>query len=96
VFLGYCSAASDLAGTLLTFVEDDVGATVPDWQRDFKPGRSILVEIEEARLRCTTGVFLFTKDDPLNDETSGNQLLLEITSCSSRATSRAQKARVAS
>jgi hypothetical protein len=73
VFLGYCSAASDLAGRLLTFLEDDLGATVLDWQRDFKPGHSILEEIEEARLRCTTGVFLFTKDDALTDQTSDNK-----------------------
>jgi hypothetical protein len=63
VFLGYCGAASALAKELLAFLEDDLGATVLDWQRDFTPGRSILQEIEEARLRCTAGVFLFTKDD---------------------------------
>jgi predicted nucleotide-binding protein len=56
----------------LRFLEDDVGATVLDWQRDFAPGRSILDEIEEARVRCTTAVFLFTKDDSLSDATSGN------------------------
>lgn len=73
VFLGYCGAASDLARELLTFLEEDVGATVLDWQRDFMPGRSILEEIEEARLRCTTGVFLFTRDDALTDPTFGNE-----------------------
>jgi predicted nucleotide-binding protein with TIR-like domain len=72
VFLGYCGAASTLADRVLRFLEDDVGATVLDWQRDFAPGRSILEEIEEARVRCTTGVFLFTKDDGLSDTASGN------------------------
>jgi hypothetical protein len=72
VFLGYCGAASDLAHKLRSFLEKQVGATVLDWQRDFTPGRSILQEIEEARLRCTTGVFLFTKDDALTNPTSDN------------------------
>jgi hypothetical protein len=73
VFFGYCGAASDLARRLLTFLEEDVGATVLDWQRDFRPGSSILQQIEEARLKCTTGVFLFTKDDTLAEPESGNQ-----------------------
>jgi hypothetical protein len=73
VFLGYCGAASEVAGKIRTFLEDGVGATVLDWQRDFLPGRSILEEIEEARIRCTTGVFLFTKDDLPTESTSGNQ-----------------------
>ncbi len=71
IFLGYCSAASDLADRMLALLESDLGATVLDWRRDFKPGRSILEEIEEARTRCTTGVFLFTKDDLLSDGASG-------------------------
>ena len=65
VFLGYCSAASDLALELRNFLEHALDATVLDWQRDFAPGRSILEEIEEARSRCTAGVFLFTKDDAI-------------------------------
>jgi hypothetical protein len=71
VFLGYCGAASAVADRVSRFLEADVGATVLDWRRDFAPGRSILEEIEEARIRCTTGVFLFTKDDNLSDPTSG-------------------------
>lgn len=70
VFLGYCGAATDLAVRLAAFLEEDLGATVLDWQRDFAPGRSILEEIEEARTRCTTGVFVFTQDDPVTDSTS--------------------------
>lgn len=72
VFLGYCSASSSIAHDLRSFLEQEIGATVLDWQRDFKPGRSILEEIEEARGRCAAGIFLFTKDDELRD-TSGRQ-----------------------
>src|SRR5437870_3495973 len=60
VFLGYSGASTATAEKLRDFLENDIGATVLDWQRDFKPGRSILEEIEEARVRCTLGIFLFT------------------------------------
>jgi hypothetical protein len=65
VFLGYSGASAPTAALLREFLEKDIGATVLDWQRDFKPGRSILEEIEEARIRCALGMFLFTKDDVL-------------------------------
>lgn len=65
VFLGYSGASTSTAEKLRSFLEADIGASVLDWQRDFKPGRSILEEIEEARVRCTTGIFLFTNDDLL-------------------------------
>jgi hypothetical protein len=72
VFLGYSGASTPIAALLRDFLEKDIGATVLDWQRDFKPGRSILEEIEEARVRCTMGIFLFTRDDVL--ESSGSAL----------------------
>ena len=65
VFLGYSGASYTVADSLRDFLENDIGATVLDWRRDFKPGRSILEEIEEARVRCSLGIFLFTKDDIL-------------------------------
>lgn len=65
VFLGYAGSSAPTAALFRDFLERDVGATVLDWQRDFKPGKSILEEIEEARVRCTVGIFLFTKDDVL-------------------------------
>lgn len=65
VFLGYSGASTHTATLLREFLEQDIGASVLDWQRDFRPGRSILDEIEEARIRCTLGIFLFTKDDVL-------------------------------
>jgi Predicted nucleotide-binding protein containing TIR-like domain len=63
VFFGYCGSSSGIAGTIRTFIEQEIGATVLDWQRDFSYARTILEEIEEARQRCTGGIFLFTKDD---------------------------------
>jgi hypothetical protein len=65
VFLGCSGSSAKLAGNIRYFLEWEIGASVLDWQRDFRPGRSILAEIEEARVRCLSGVFLFTKDDPL-------------------------------
>jgi len=65
VFLGYCSTSRGLAQNLKRFLQSEIRATVLDWQTDFKPGRSILQEIEEASGRCSAGIFLFTKDDPL-------------------------------
>jgi hypothetical protein len=65
VFLGYSSSSMSTAVALRDFIENDVGATVLDWQRDFTPGRTILEEIEEARRKCATGIFLFTKDETL-------------------------------
>jgi predicted nucleotide-binding protein with TIR-like domain len=65
LFLGYSGASSAVATRLRKFLENEIQATVLDWKRDFKPGRSILQEIEEARSRCSAGIFLFTKDDKL-------------------------------
>jgi predicted nucleotide-binding protein len=39
--------------------------SVRDYQMDFRPGSSILEEIERASLSCTYGVFLFSEDDRL-------------------------------
>ena len=66
VFLGYCRTSSDTAGVIKDFIEGkDCCATVLDWTEDFREGRTILEEIQEAA-RCTTGgIFLFTPHDPL-------------------------------
>lgn len=73
VFLGYCSASSDTAKKVRTYLEKQLGVTVLDWKRDFKPGRSVLEEIEEASDRCTAGIFLFTKDDELHNASGVQQ-----------------------
>jgi predicted nucleotide-binding protein len=70
VFLGHCSSSSATADRLKMFLTT-VRATVLDW-KEFKPGRTILDQIEEAAARCSGSVFLFTKDDKLADNgTSG-------------------------
>lgn len=73
VFLGYSGASSPVADRLRDFLEKQLRVTVLDWRRDFQPGRSILEEIEEARRRCTIGIFLFTKDDELASSTTSGQ-----------------------
>lgn len=63
VFLGYSSGKTGTAQNLKRYLEGK-GATVLDW-KEFDSGPSILAEIEAAAARCTGGVFLFTRDDPL-------------------------------
>src|SRR5258706_3403106 len=72
-FLGYCGAAAKTARQIRDFLEKQLDATVLDWQRDFKYSRSIIEEIEEARVRCSAGIFLFTKDDLMSKPDSGRQ-----------------------
>lgn len=73
VFLGYSGAATSTATEIRDYLEQDLGATVLDWQRDFRFARSILPEIEEARTRCGAGIFLFTKDDDLANPGPGRE-----------------------
>jgi hypothetical protein len=67
IFLGYCGSSHATAKQLKAFLKKQLGATVLDWKADFKPGRTILQEIEEAASRCSAGIFLFTADDELTD-----------------------------
>jgi len=64
VFLGYCSKSAGTAAQIQIRLQR-LGATVVNWAMDFRAGTSILSEIESARTRCTSGIFLFTEDDPL-------------------------------
>ncbi|MGH9719965.1 MAG: TIR domain-containing protein [Bryobacteraceae bacterium] len=50
------------------FLSGNLGLTVMDWAMDFTGGGTILEEIERAARLCTCGVFLFTKDDPLDGD----------------------------
>ncbi|HEX6622832.1 MAG TPA: nucleotide-binding protein [Pyrinomonadaceae bacterium] len=68
IFLGYCGTSEGTAQNLKRFIELQIGATVLDWRTDFIEGRTIIEEIEEAARRTSGGVFLFTKDDPLEGE----------------------------
>jgi hypothetical protein len=67
VFLGYCSKKHRCAKEIRDYLEQK-GYSVVDWTRDFKKaGATILEEIEGASKRCRCAVFLFTKDDHLDE-----------------------------
>ena len=67
VFLGYCSKGKLAAQALQLFLTKELKLTVWDWAMDFTGGSSIIDEIERAAIRCSGGIFLFTKDDELQD-----------------------------
>jgi Predicted nucleotide-binding protein containing TIR-like domain len=64
VFFGYCSNSASTAAQIRACLVAH-GASVHDWAIDFRGGESILREIDDARTRCSCGVFLFSEDDPL-------------------------------
>ena len=68
VFLGYCSTSTDTAKKLKTFLKSEMQISVLDWRTDFSPGLTVLEQIQDAASRCTAGIFLFTKDDKLTDD----------------------------
>jgi hypothetical protein len=65
VFLGYCSSARSTASELTLFIEHQLGLRVMNYAMDFSPGPTIYEQIEAAARVCACGIFLFTKDDPL-------------------------------
>jgi Predicted nucleotide-binding protein containing TIR-like domain len=65
IFLGYCSRAKPTADALTLYIERELGAKVLNYSMDFRPGQSILEQIENAAKECVCGVFLFTKDDEI-------------------------------
>jgi hypothetical protein len=69
VFLGYCSKSRGTAA-LIQLQLEKLGASVLNWDMDFRSGRSILSEIENARA-CSYAVFLFSEDDPLEGMLGG-------------------------
>jgi len=70
VFLGYCSRAKATADALTLYLERELSVKVFNYAMDFRPGNSILEQIENAAKECTCGVFLFTNDDEM---ISGNE-----------------------
>jgi hypothetical protein len=72
VFFGYSSRAKGTAKKIRDYLEER-GATVMDWTRDFFGGGTILEEIDRADRLCSSGIFLFTKDDPLVRKSGSNQ-----------------------
>lgn len=67
IFLGYCSASSVVAKRLKIYLVKNLRLSVLDWATDFDPARTILQQIENAAERCGAGIFLFTADDLLAD-----------------------------
>lgn len=65
VFLGYCSEARSTASELTLFMERELGLRVQNYAMDFSAGPTIYDQIEKAARVCACGIFLFTKDDPL-------------------------------
>jgi hypothetical protein len=65
VFLGYCGQARATADALTLYLEHELKTTVVNYSMDFRPGNTILEQIETAAKECSCGVFLFTKDDEL-------------------------------
>ena len=65
VFLGYCSRAKATADALTLYLERDLNVKVLNYSMDFRPGNSILEQIENAAKECACGVFLFTNDDEM-------------------------------
>ena len=70
VFLGYCSQNQGTAAIIENRLTRS-GATVLNYQMDFRAGVSILNEIEEAAARCSCGIFLFGNNDPLKGTDGG-------------------------
>jgi hypothetical protein len=70
VFLGYCSQNQGVAAVIENRLMRS-GATVLNYQMDFRAGVSILNEIEAAAARCSCGIFLFGTNDPLEGTDGG-------------------------
>lgn len=64
IFLGYCSQNAGTAALIENRLTK-AGATVLNYQMDFRAGGTILSEIADASDRCSAGVFLFAENDPL-------------------------------
>lgn len=68
VFLGYCSKAKATADAIQLYLTKTLGLRVMDWAMDLTAGGTIIEQIEDAAKLCRCGIFLFTKDDPLEGE----------------------------
>lgn len=64
VFLGYCGKAKSTADALIAYLTH-LGVSVKHYGFDFVAGGTILEEIERSCRDSAVGIFLFTKDDPL-------------------------------
>lgn len=69
VFFGFCGKARPVANEIALWLQSE-GLRVRSYAFEFRPGQTILGEIERARRECAVGIFLFTKDDPIDSESS--------------------------
>lgn len=67
VFLGYSSKARTTAQAVHLFLRERMNLTVRNWEIDFAAAGIIIDEIETASRLCSGGIFLFTRDDILED-----------------------------
>jgi len=70
IFLGYCGSSTKTAQKIKSYLKNELGVRVLDWRTDFSPGLTVLEQIQDAALRCSAGVFLFTQDDKLANDSS--------------------------
>ena len=68
VFFGYCSESRQTAEQIQDQLTE-LGASVLNWEIDFHAGGSILSEIDNAKAKCSCGIFLFSEDDHFQGET---------------------------
>ena len=68
IFFGYCSRAQGTADAIIKFMMKGLGYEVIDWAVDFDTGSTIMAEISAAVRSSRCGIFLFTRDDPLEGD----------------------------
>lgn len=61
VFLGYCSQNAGTAAQIANYLINE-GATVLNYKMDFRSGASILNEIADASVRCSSGIFTVCRE----------------------------------
>jgi len=68
LFLGYCSKAQGTADAVIKYLIRTLRVEVIDWAVDFGAGVTIMDEISAAIRSCRCGLFLFTRDDPVEGD----------------------------
>jgi hypothetical protein len=68
VFFGYCSKAQATADAVIEYLVRGVRVEIIDWSVDFAPGVTIMDEISITIRSSRCGLFVFTKDDPLEGD----------------------------
>jgi Predicted nucleotide-binding protein containing TIR-like domain len=68
IFFGYCSQAQGTADAIIKYLMKGLGYEVIDWAVDFDTGSTIMAEISTAKRSSRCGIFLFTRDDPMEGD----------------------------